>query len=505
MRHRLAAPAIAAFVALAISLVGISGPSFWLDEAATISMARRSVPDLWLAVGNVDLVHGLYYLLVKPWMALFGPGELALRAPSALATAVAAAGVVALGRRCASASTGLAAGLVYACNVTVTRYAEEARPYALVTAAAVLASYLFVRAFQAPRRQWAWLAGYAFALALVGLLNLFALLLIVAHALTLLWARLAGLVEGRDVIRWCVPATVSVAALGAFIVKAQSEKEQVHRIPHPTAGEVWRFLGFMTGHGGRLLMAAFAVLAGIGAVAGARRTRRSGDGPEAAGPTLGLTMLTVPWLLAPPAILLTASLAVPMFRPRYAVFCLPALALLAGSGLVWLGRVRLPLLAAGAAALLVPAVPAQLKIRERDERIDDLRAGAAVLRRQARPGDAVVFLPSQGRWRAAAYADAYAGLRDAMLDRTPDQAGNLVGTDVDLDVLRQRLGQTHRVWIVGAKQPLEWQVKRLLVIERMGPYAISGEWRYKGGRLTLLTSVPTVRRVRTRVATGRGA
>src|SRR5688572_8806496 len=91
-----AVPAFAAAATLVIALLGINGPSFWLDEAATISMAGRSLPDLERAVHRLDLVHLAYYLIMKPWVALFGDGELALRAPSAVAMAAGAAGVVAL-------------------------------------------------------------------------------------------------------------------------------------------------------------------------------------------------------------------------------------------------------------------------------------------------------------------------------------------------------------------------------------------------------------------------
>ena len=67
-----------------------------------------------------------------------------------------------------------------------TRYAQEARPYALTTLFAVAATYLLVRA--ATDGRWPWWTAYAAAVAVTGLFNLFALLLVVAHGLSLLAA-----------------------------------------------------------------------------------------------------------------------------------------------------------------------------------------------------------------------------------------------------------------------------------------------------------------------------
>ncbi|MCP9980017.1 glycosyltransferase family 39 protein [Actinomadura madurae] len=107
-------PLVPAAVTLAVALAGIGTPSLWLDEAATISMTTRSYGDMLRVFPHLDLVHALYYLVMKPWVAVFGTGETAMRLPSALAMAAAAAGVAVLGRRCAGPAAGLAAGLVWA-------------------------------------------------------------------------------------------------------------------------------------------------------------------------------------------------------------------------------------------------------------------------------------------------------------------------------------------------------------------------------------------------------
>jgi len=169
---------------LVIMLWGISGPSYWRDEAATISAAQRPLGNLLATLGNIDAVHGAYYLLIWVMVRLGGTGELVTRLPSTLAMAGAAAAVAALGRRLISPRAGLASGLVFAVLPEVSLYGQDARPYAIVVALAALASYLLVRAMGAELARLRWLTGYALCLAALGILDIFGLLLITAHAVT---------------------------------------------------------------------------------------------------------------------------------------------------------------------------------------------------------------------------------------------------------------------------------------------------------------------------------
>ncbi|MDT5202478.1 MAG: mannosyltransferase, partial [Mycobacterium sp.] len=67
-------PLILGVLAAVVSLVGAGRPSFWYDEAATISASySRSLPQLWQMLSNVDVVEGLYYLLMHGWFDVFPP------------------------------------------------------------------------------------------------------------------------------------------------------------------------------------------------------------------------------------------------------------------------------------------------------------------------------------------------------------------------------------------------------------------------------------------------
>ena len=150
----LLAPAAAT---LLVMLWGIATPSYWRDESATLSSADRSLPQLLRMLGRVNAVHGLYYFLMWPVVHFIGSREFDTRLPSAIAMAAAALGVAAIGRRVRSRRAGLYAGLVFAALPLVAVRGHDARPYAPETAAAVLATYLLLRAAERP--SWRRFAG----------------------------------------------------------------------------------------------------------------------------------------------------------------------------------------------------------------------------------------------------------------------------------------------------------------------------------------------------------
>ncbi|GAA1717865.1 hypothetical protein GCM10009680_69030 [Streptomyces yatensis] len=132
-------------VMLGLGLWGLDRGTMWRDESATYQMARRTLPQIRDTLGTVDAVHGLYYLLMHPLLALH-PSEVTMRLPSVLAAVAATALVAALGCRLARPRVGLWAGLLYATTPVATHYAQEGRSYALVAAGAAWATYLLVGA-----------------------------------------------------------------------------------------------------------------------------------------------------------------------------------------------------------------------------------------------------------------------------------------------------------------------------------------------------------------------
>ena len=122
-------PLIVGVLAAAVSLIGAGRPSFWYDEAATISASySRSLGQLWQMLSNVDAVHGLYYLLMHGWFTVFPPTEFWSRVPSGLAVGGAAAGVVVLGKQFSSRTVAVSSGVICAILPRATWAGIEARP-----------------------------------------------------------------------------------------------------------------------------------------------------------------------------------------------------------------------------------------------------------------------------------------------------------------------------------------------------------------------------------------
>jgi mannosyltransferase len=426
-------PACAALVTLAVTLWKIQEPSFWRDESATQSATQRSFPDLIAMLSHVDVVHGTYYVLMWLEVRLAGHGELALRLPSALAMAGTAALITVTGARLVSRRAGLAAGLTFAALPAVSWFAQDARPFSLETAAAAAASYCFVRlAGGDSRRRWA--GWYAASLVALGLANVFGLLLIPAHAVTL--AAWRGQ-PGRRVAtrRWIRAVIIACAALLPLTVMAWAQRGQVGWLQPPGAAAA-----LATGRlvGSAALLLAAALLTGIGLAFAALHHRLGTDWPAR------LPALCLPWLAGPPAILFVMSQFQPAYTFRYIVFCMPAAALLIGTGLAAAGRVTG---AAGLVLIVLLALPAQLGERGPEGHTDDIRRLDQIVAQYERPGDAVLYPQPGSASLAAAYPYGLARLHDVMLGESAARSDTIAGTDAPAPVVRSRLAGVRRVWV----------------------------------------------------------
>jgi mannosyltransferase len=427
-------------------------------------------------LGNVDVVHTEYYALIWAVTRVAGSGELAARAPSAVAMAVAAGGVTLLGQRLVSGRAGLAAGLLLATFPSVSFYAADAREYALVTALATVASYLLTRALQAampeegsaqagaagvraparPRPAGRWLAGYAVALALLGLGNIASLLLIAAHGVTLaVWRRSYGGPGQRFVLRWLASVAVAVIVASPVALIASGQAHQVQWIKPPGLVAIIAMAGLVGPPPMFFIVLGAVVLAlAAGLVPGRGRLR-------AYWPP-GLWGLAVPWLFLPPALLFGVSVIHvihPLYVFRYIAFCIPAAALLAGTALAALARgaVGRAVAVAGLIVIAAAGLPAQGSQRIPAGHGYDIRFADQTVARMARPGDALMnvrYWPlSWGggveRGMDGEYPYGLGRLHDISLARAPVPSATLGGTFARAPVERQRLATVTRLWVAS--------------------------------------------------------
>lgn len=300
---------VPAVVMFAIGLWGLDRGGMWRDEAATFQVARRSAPQIWHLVHNVDAVHGLYYLLMHMVLAP-RPGEVLLRLPSVCGAAAAAGLVGALGTRLCRPRVGLWAGLLYAVTPMVGHYAQEGRSYALVAAGVAGATLLLLRAVRGGR--W-W--PYAAVLAVTCLLHEFAVLVLVAHACTLALAR----VPGRVWRAWLCAAGAVVVVLLPLVLVSRGQAAQVAWLRAPDGRSVERLVKQFAGPSEKVLVP-YLVLAAL-----ALRMPRPKQG-------MSLAAVAVPLVLLPPALLMGVSQISPLYDDRYVLYSLAGAPLLAAAG-----------------------------------------------------------------------------------------------------------------------------------------------------------------------------
>jgi mannosyltransferase len=489
-------------VTLAVMLWGVSASPYWGDEADTVSAVSRSLPQLIRLLGHIDAVHGFYYLLLWPVARIAGTGEFAMRLPSAVAMAAAAAGVTAIARRLASRRAGLCAGLLFAALPTVSIQAHDARPYAMITAAAVLASYLLVRTAQDPRPPL--FIAYALSLVLVGYVQMFGLLLIPAHAVTLIGMRrrpTAGSGQRGDVPStrlgrgWLVAVAVAGVAVAPVAILGWAQRAQIAWIPRPGWNDARDLVNTLIANSAAAAVV-IGLLGALGAVrCGALARPRAWVRPRASarpqatgrragtsgrprdrvdGPDRSLAWLAWPWLVLPPVMLLAASAITPVYFSRYVTYCLPAVALLAGAGLAAL---RWPVRVVILALVVALVVPEQFAMRVPG---GGVRAVAEFLSAHQRPGDAIIYPePSIPPWYLA-YPDGLGQLRDISLDQTPGARGTLNAGVVPWPLLERRERSVRRIWVVpvlGGRDPAAY----------LAPgFRLAHEWKLDGYQIVLL-------------------
>jgi mannosyltransferase len=445
----------------ALSLIGAGAPGLWMDELATWGVATSSWREHWSAVRWADVTVAPYYLLMRAWADVFGTSDLALRAPSMLAMTAAAALVGTLGARLFAPRIGLFAGVIFALLPTSTRYAQEARPYALALLAAVLATLFLVLAIDRPRF-WR-LAAYGASVLALGLFDVVALLLLAGHG----WAVFAF---GRSVAgRWSVAASVGVFPVAGLLWLGKEHAAQITRIPDPSLHVLTatpRHLFGATALGAVLLVLALFSL-----------------------PLRYSSGIYTAWAVVPLPILLFIAQATPISLAQCLLFTLPAWATL---GAVALGRVRGRWGAGVLAVIALIGLPVQVAVREPDGHQQATRQLAEIIAAGMQSGDGVVYssVDIQGGWvgrgTVARYLPADRRPTDLFATR-PQRTDGQLPADECTDVARC-LGDTRRLWVIrlGAQADPIYAIgdpKERLLRTR---YQVAQVWRLTGLTLALL-------------------
>jgi mannosyltransferase len=473
------AAVIPAILAAAVTTTEVGRPELWRDELATWSAASRPLPQLWRLLHHTDAVLGPYYMAEHVWMSGFGDSATAMRLPSALAVTLTAAVVALIARRLVAGFdaehanvAALAAGVIFAFIPAVTRYGQEARPYAFAALFSALATLALLAI--AGRRTWYRRAGYALALAAAGAASLVTLSVLAGHVIGAValrgsrgWrpgpaTRARGLTRVLPVAAFAACA-VAAAALNYPLILAgrQQASSQLDNLTRPGWTALWTLWPqlFSSGPAAVVVLA----LAAAGLIAGPAAYRR------ACG--FAVAVALVPVL----AVWVVSHGTVSYWTTRYFIFTLPAWAAAAGTGVAAVTArarslaVRYGIVARYGAAAVLAALPlaagatAQVAVRQPQAHnwwtypapSGDIPLGYAqaadIIAAHEQAHDGIAFqISDDNRWEVDKGVLYYLGDRRAPRTvfeaQTEEQAGLL--TPVECTHPAGCLHGTRRVWVV---------------------------------------------------------
>ena len=469
---------LAVFVALAGSATRfVTTSALWLDEALSVNIATLPLGDIGEALRH-DGHPPLYYLLLHLWTEVVGTGDVAVRSLSGGLAVLTLPVAWIVGRRAGDATLGWLTVLVLGALPFATRYATEARMYALVMLLVFLGWLAVQRALEAPR------VGRLALVALVSgallLTHYWAFYLIGATGLVLVvsWWRAEG--EARTVR---LRVTLAVAAGGvlflpwlpSFLEQARSTGTPWAEPERPTKvlAQLFADLGGVD-NAERILFAMVLGLLLVLGLFGRGRDRHSIDLDLQTRPDVRIELLVGGLTLgfAVAAGYLTNS----GFAPRYLAMVVPLVVLAAAWGLRrFLGPWPL---AFALAAFLGPSALGIIDVTTYQRtQLDDL---TAVIEQDGAPGDLVVYCPDQlgpagsraleGAFTEVTYPDLDPPDRVDWVDYADRNAASDPQAFVDA-VLEQADG--HTVWLVWSPEyiTLESQcgaVRNLLAEARPG-------------------------------------
>ncbi len=421
-------------LALILRLWGLTRQSLWIDEMFSLKYAGLDTPLNWEGI-RLNLQGPLHAVFLNGWCGLFGWGELAVRLPQAIASAVTAPLLYLVARPVFGQGRAIAGAALLAVNPFHIWYAQEVRNYTFAILCSVIAIGMIQRLDLHGRwRDAAGLAGSWIA----------GLLFNLSFAFHIAAAGIWGIARFRRRRRTLL--CLGAAAASTLIALLPWEVEFFHRRIQPShlltlesvpqeerlRGEAtapavgipylaYTFsVGFSLGpslrelrvdrsagtlHRHALPIAATGLVFGILGTAGlVGWIRGAGDRRR-----LWLLALIVPITAA----FLVATRNVKVFNPRYAAVALPAFAMLLADGAALLGPRRWGGALVAGVLILSSVSIAQLQTQPRYWK-EDARSATRVLRSEVGAGDLIFVV---GTWDPI-YRYYWQGLReDRSIDR----------------------------------------------------------------------------------------
>lgn len=170
-------------LALSLRLDRLGARNLWQDEAYSLDIARRTIPEILAFLSGNDAHPIGYYAMLSFWIRAVGEDLARMRALSVIFGLAAILLTWRLGRRIFSPAVGVGAAALLALNPFQIFASNELRMYMPLEFLALLSTWILWRAHES--EGYGWWAGYGGSVALMGYVSYYAFLLVPAHAL---WA-----------------------------------------------------------------------------------------------------------------------------------------------------------------------------------------------------------------------------------------------------------------------------------------------------------------------------
>src|SRR5271169_3739081 len=355
--------------------------SLWLDEGATVALARMAWPHFvhvwWYGEASFQ---GAFFLLMRGWLHL-GQSEAWVRLPAAIFGIASIPVIYLVARKLVGLRPALASAAILAFSPTHVYYSQEARSYTMTILLLLVSTWFFVRAVEQNRERY-WILWTVFSVLAV-YSHYFAALVLVAQACSMFFLRKPA--PWRRLFLHGL-AILAIAAPGiTYVFRVPPQAIVFSWMPKPTPKQLLHLALFLGGSGEKFVLSAILWIAGAIAI---RRERKSKATPD----SFWGGMLVISWAVVPIVLTALVSLRHPVFVQRYMIFSLPATVMLAGRGMTALPKRHLGFWLV--VVLCVTSIPT-LVLGYRKPR-EDWRNATNVILASAQSGDAVVIYPFYG-------------------------------------------------------------------------------------------------------------
>jgi mannosyltransferase len=313
-----------------LRLYGLGAKSFWLDEIASVVIARMPGNSFWHWLWTEEGNMALYYIMLRPWLQIH-LGEATIRLLSVVPGIASIPVMYLLGRQLFGRGLGLLSALLLAVSTCAVVYSQEARGYSWLLLGTIVSTYLFARLIDQPTLATA--LEYALAAGVTFYFHYFGLLVPLAQAVSVLALPKSQRPWKRLYVAGALVAVFAVPVLWMIHIQPGRHLDWVSR---PSLLELYHLGVFLAAESGKgvgpvlLLVELALVVVFFRATLAARKHQC--DKPE--DPNCGSFQLkpgeffsyalVASGLLTPVIFSLLASAIRPMFFHRFLIICLPA-------------------------------------------------------------------------------------------------------------------------------------------------------------------------------------